>query len=428
MHKWLKYTLVFAAWLSATAVSIAQTVVRLEKEGNVFVAPCKVNGLKLKLFLDTGADVVTLSALEAAFMIKNGYLSIKDILGEQYYQTASGDIEEGTKVILRKIEIGGVVMTNVKATIIHSMDAPLLMGQSALSQLGKITIDYKNNTLTIGGNPGNSTPVKTVKKETKPTPVTDKSGNMVLIQGGSFKMGSNYGKEDEQPQHDVSVSSFYMSRYEVTMKEFKAFIKATGYITTAQKIGNVWAYKDGKMEQRNNVTWEYDVSGIKYVSDQENKPVVYVSWMDAYKYCQWLSSTTGKTYRLPTEAEWEYASRWNEGENAMVYSGSNNIDEVAWSSSNSVNGIHNVGKKKPNAAGLYDMTGNVLEWCADWYDAGYYSHSASNDPKGPASGKTKSVRGGGWHNRAADCRNTDRHYDDPDSRLNYNGFRVLMEE
>ena len=117
--------------------------------GNTFTVPCKVNGLPLKFIFDTGASSVKISQSEAIFMLKNGYLSENDIAGVQHFQTASGDIIEGTRIIIRKIEIGGMVLRNVEASVVHSDSAPLLLGQSVLSRLGKIQIDYNNSTLTI---------------------------------------------------------------------------------------------------------------------------------------------------------------------------------------------------------------------------------------------------------------------------------------
>ena len=125
-------------------------VIKMQKlAGNTFTVPCKVNGLPLKFIFDTGASSVQISKSEAIFMLKNGYLSENDITGTQYFQTASGDIIEGTRIIIRKIEIGGMVLRNVEASVVHSDNAPLLLGQSVLSRLGKIQIDYSNSTLTI---------------------------------------------------------------------------------------------------------------------------------------------------------------------------------------------------------------------------------------------------------------------------------------
>ncbi len=127
----------------------AQTIIKMEKANGIFVMPCKVNELPLKFIFDTGASDVSISLTEAMFMLKNGYLKESDLIGTQYYQIANGDIQEGTKIVLRQIEVGKLKLYNVKASVVHSLSAPLLLGQSALSKLGKIEFDYSNNTLKI---------------------------------------------------------------------------------------------------------------------------------------------------------------------------------------------------------------------------------------------------------------------------------------
>ena len=411
----------------------AQTI-KLEKEGNVYKTTCKVNGLKLNMFLDTGADVVTISALEALFMFKNGYLSMDDIVGTQMYQSANGDIDEGTQINLKKIEIGGVVLTNVKATITHSIEAPLLIGQSALSKLGKITIDYQRNTLTIN-NGSNSikqpSGAKVQDNENtsasepeQPVPAKD----MVFVEGGMFLMGNNYGKDDEKPVHSVTVSSFYMGKYEVTVGQYRKFVTATGYKTAAEKEGWVTAWNGTSWDTKHNVWWEHDAHGDKRAHEEDNQPVLYLTWDDAAKYCEWMSSVTSKHYRLPTEAEWEYAAKGGKRNHNYVYSGGNNIGDAGWYADNSTVKTHPVGKKNANELGIYDMTGNVIEYTSDWYSEHYYGMSDSENPQGPGFGKAKVARGGGWHSKPEDSRNTDRHYDEKWSRCNYNGFRVVMEQ
>lgn len=125
-------------------------VIKLKRQAsNVYTIPCKVNGLSLNFIFDTGASAISISKSEDIFMLKNGYLSVNDIIGNQQFQTASGDIQVGTKIIIKKIEIGGLILQNVEASVVHNENAPLLLGQSALSKLGKIEIDYNNSTLTI---------------------------------------------------------------------------------------------------------------------------------------------------------------------------------------------------------------------------------------------------------------------------------------
>ena len=367
-HKLISALLLLPCILYIPLLTSAQTI-KLEKEGRVYKTNCKVNGLKLLMFLDTGADQVTISALEAVFMLKNGYLSEKDILGNQYYQTASGDIKEGTKIILRTVEIGGVELRNVQATIVYSLEAPMLMGQSALSKLGNITIDYKNNTLTINNNgkKGGATPA-TDADISKPKSIPS---NMIFVEGGTFQMGNSFGKDDEKPVHTVLLNNFYIGKYEVTVGQYRQFVAATGYVTTAEREDWAGLWNGTSWETRKGISWQYDAFGKKRPTDEDNHPVIYLTWTDATKYCEWLSGASGKHYRLPTEAQWEYAAKGGQTSHSYVYSGSNNIEEVGWCFTNGQGQTHAVGKKKPNELGIYDMTGNVLEYTADWYNDKY---------------------------------------------------------
>ena len=157
----------------------------------------------------------------------------------------------------------------------------------------------------------------------------------------------------------------------------------------------------------------------------DNLPVENVSWDDVQAFIRKLNQLTGKRYRLPTEAEWEYAARGGNKSRGYKYAGGNNIDEVAWYDGNSGERTHPVGKKRPNELGLYDMSGNVWEWCSDWYDEDYYGNSPQNNPQGPASGSSRVFRGGSWLNYAILCRSASRYYSTPDSRYGLIGFRLV---
>jgi len=202
---------------------------------------------------------------------------------------------------------------------------------------------------------------------------------LVYVEGGSFQMGSNDGGSDEKPVHQVTVSSFYIGKYEVTQKEWQ------------EVMGS------------NPSNWKGD-----------NLPVEQVSWYDAVDYCNKRSRKEGLTpcysgsgsnitcnwsangYRLPTEAEWEYAARGGNKSKGYKYSGSNDVGAVAWYDGNSGNKTHEVGTKAANELGIHDMSGNVWEWCWDWYNSGYYAKSPGSDPKGPGSGSSRVLRGGSW--------------------------------
>ncbi|MFZ4428694.1 MAG: SUMF1/EgtB/PvdO family nonheme iron enzyme, partial [Saprospiraceae bacterium] len=248
--------------------------------------------------------------------------------------------------------------------------------------------------------------------------------DMVQVIGGIFQMGSNDGESDEQPVHAVTVSNFFISKYEVTVKQFKEFADASGYKTDAEKDGGSYLWNGKEWEKKSGINWRHDASGILRPASDYNHPVIHVSWNDAVEYCKWLSNKTGKTYRLPTEAEWEYAARGGSSSRGFNYAGSNSLAEVAWYSENSGNKTHPVGQKKANELGLYDMSGNVWEWCADW--KGSYSSGAQTNPKGPSSGTSRVLRGGSWGDNAGHCRSADRDACDPGIRYSYIGFRLVF--
>jgi len=252
--------------------------------------------------------------------------------------------------------------------------------------------------------------------------------NMVYVAGGSFEMGSESGDSDENPIHSVKVSSFYISKYETTVSEFEEFIKSTKYRTEADIDSGSWLWIGNELERIAGVNWECDVNGEKRVRSEYNHPVIHVSWKDAVAYCKWKSKQTGKKFRLPTEAEWEYAARGGIRSGGYTYSGSNSIDEVAWYYENSDMKTHTVGKKQPNELGIYDMSGNVWEWCSDWYGENYYSNSPGNNPKGPVSGEDRVLRGGSWHHNGSGCCVAFRLRHFPAPRSGSLGFRVVSTE
>ncbi len=219
---------------------------------------------------------------------------------------------------------------------------------------------------------------------------------MVQIPGGTFQMGSpdnEYGRDsDEGPQHQVTVSAFAMGKYEVTQGQWKA-------VAGLPKV---------------KIDLNADPSNFK----GDTLPVERVSWEEAKEFCERLSKATGKNYRLPTEAEWEYACRAGA---TGAYAG--NLDEMAWYSSNAGDKTHPVGQKQPNTFGLYDMHGNVWEWCADWY--GNYSNGAQTDPTGPSTGSLRVRRGGFWSNNAANLRAAVRDWYTPSFRYFVLGFRLV---
>ena len=227
------------------------------------------------------------------------------------------------------------------------------------------------------------------------------SFEMVFVEGGTFMMGctGEQGEEYywERPVHEVTVSSFYIGKYEITQKEWVAIMG-------------------------NNPSHFRSVQFL--IPRGNNFPVEHVTWADTQEFITKLNAVTGKKYRLATEAEWEYAARGGSKSKNYKYSGSDNIDDVAWYSGNSDATTHLVGTKQPNELGIYDMTGNVWEWCSDWY--GLYPDVAQTNPQGPTKGTYRIVRGGGWNNDTKDCRITLRNFDYQGSHFNGLGFRIAL--
>jgi sulfatase modifying factor 1 len=239
---------------------------------------------------------------------------------------------------------------------------------------------------------------------------------LVYVPGGEFWMGSADDDPQayfgEKPQHRVCLDSYWMGQSEVTNAQYRLFIQAGGYSTRAYWSDAGWSWRTS-----NGVTepsyWDSAVwNGDAY-------PVVGVSWYEAEAYANWAGA------RLPTEAQWEYAARGGPLSLGYNYAGSSNKDEVAWWAGNSGNSTHPVAGKKSNELGLYDMSGNVSEWVADWYDASYYAMSPWANPSGPASGYAKLVRGGSYSIVATNVRCAAREWLSPGyPYFDYLGFRV----
>lgn len=313
-------------------------------------------------------------------------------------------------------------------------------GYQNLSQTVEIK-DGKKETLavtmtktTVPQQPVPTTPTNT-------TAATSASGNrtftvngvsfeMIAVKGGTFTMGatSEQGSEAEsyeKPTHSVTLDDYYIGKFEVTVGLFRTFINETGYRTDADKEG--WSYigTGSLFDIKNGVNWKCDANGRERNSSEDNHPVTHVSWNDAKAFCEWLSRKTGETFRLPTEAEWEYAARGGNRSNGYKYSGSNSIDNVAWyTETTNDSGTKPVGTKSPNELGIYDMSGNVEEWCQDWY--GSYSSGSQTNPTGPSSGPHRVYRGGSWLNRAKYCRVSSRLNFYPSYRNPKLGFRLVL--
>ncbi len=220
--------------------------------------------------------------------------------------------------------------------------------------------------------------------------------NMVNIEGGSLAMGceKNYCDIDEKPLHNVKLRSFQMSKYEVTQAQWGAV------------MGTNPSYNKGC----------------------DSCPVENVSWNDIKRFLSEINKQTGKRFRLPTEAEWEFAAKGGSNSLGYFYSGSNYIQNVAWyGDENSKMRTQVVGQLAPNELGLYDMTGNVREWCSDWYGENYYRSSPKSNPRGPGSGLFRVVRGGSMYHGFFGYRVTSRLWENPGNRSRFIGFRLAYD-
>jgi len=268
---------------------------------------------------------------------------------------------------------------------------------------------------------------------------------LVPISAGEFLMGSPDSDkdaiDDEKPQHKVKITkAFLMGQYHVTVGEFRQFIKDTGYKTVADKVGGIYRTirPDGKIEVgKAGQNWENIGFPIT-----DNHPVCCVDFEDCLEFCKWLSKKEGKTYRLPTEAEWEYAcragttTRWSCGDDKDALVRHANIVYDTFPTFARNNGPKSeslgwmfmapVGRFQANPWGLYDMHGNLWQWCSDWYAEDYYKHSPESNPTGPAEGDLRVIRGGTWSRGPLDCRSANRFGLSGATSL-WVGFRVICE-
>ena len=220
------------------------------------------------------------------------------------------------------------------------------------------------------------------------------SFDMVEVRGGTFRMGTTSEQvsdswDNEKPVLSVTLSGYYIGKTEVTQALWKAVMGS------------------------NPSFWKGD-----------NLPVEQVTWNECQEFIRKVNSLTGENFRLPTEAEWEFACRGGNNSRGYKYSGSNYIDNVAWYDGNTGHKTHPVATKLPNELGIYDMSGNVWERCSDWY--GKYSSGAQTNPKGPYDGWDRVDRGGSWHDGARDCRSSERSYNSPGDRISYLGLRLTL--
>ena len=273
-----------------------------------------------------------------------------------------------------------------------------------------------------------------------------------LIPAGEFMMGSAQTPEEvvadafgsdaedvkyfkrEHPQHRVRITKpFYLGMHEVTVGQFRQFVNEQNYKTEAERGTGGYGYLNGKRDFHKELSWKKPGMEDESFRQPDNHPVLQVSWNDANEFCRWLSTKDGVTYRLPTEAEWEFACR--AGTTTPFHFGSilngkqancdGNYPYDTTSKGPYLKRTTPVGSFAANSFGLYDMHGNAFEWCADWFDEDYYKNSPVDDPRGPSTGSYRVFRGGGWFSYARFCRSAFRLGYAPGDRFYGLGFRVL---
>ena len=253
---------------------------------------------------------------------------------------------------------------------------------------------YSQSTITHGGKRPQTSQQKKKSGRSREAILKDLCNNMIYVEGGLFTMGNNSSDDynQEGPAHRVTLSSFSIGNYEVTQEEWKAIM---GTNTRSERSGK-----------------------------GEKLPVECVSWYKCQEFIRKLNAMTGERFRLPTEAEWEFAARGGIYSKGYKYAGSDDIDDVAWYGFEKCGKtVHNVGKKKPNELGLYDMSGNVWEMCQDWYVNGYSSNSQTN-PTGPSSGSGHVIRGGSYCKQESGCTVYSRFSYGSEAEFESIGFRL----
>ena len=304
------------------------------------------------------------------------------VIAAEGYETAEATVKL-TATVPRTVTEHLVAVQQTSAQSIAQQAASSVVQQTAAQ-----------TTLTNQTTPSTTTGISASGSAVETITVNGVSFNMVRVDGGTFMMGatSEQGADadnDEKPAHQVTLSTYSIGETEVTQALWQAVMGS-----------NPSRFKG------------------------DNLPVEKVSWDDCQTFIQKLNQLTGRRFRLPTEAEWEYAARGGSKSRGYKYSGSNNINDVAWYDDNSSSKTHPVKTKQANELGLYDMSGNVWEWCQDWY--GSYSGGSQTNPTGPSSGSDRVSRGGGWGSLAGYCRVSNRYYNSPGDALNYLGLRLAL--
>lgn len=377
----------------------------------------------------------------------SGYISDKIVLSLTAHQPIRVEDTEPPQIILtepsggtrtgsleveaegHEVRVSGYVRDNVKVAQV-SVDnemVPLMepalqvnapMGSLAFSRLISLPADTGTRTVIVrafdvSGN------VEYLNITFRVPLLSEVIPETIYVPAGSFLMGSNSGRPDEAPQRTVELSAYEIGACEVTNAQFAAFVRETGYLTTAER--EMGSYVNSASGFLHGVSWKHPHGSDDSIAGKESYPVVHVSFYDAVEYCNWLSKRTGRNFRLPTEAEWERAAR---GKDGRIYPWGNAIDPgkanyKTGGGRTTPGGSYRKGKSK---IGCYDMAGNVREWCADWY--AMRPEVVHKDPKGSLEGNYRVVKGGSWLSDADMLRASARSDVDPEQTADDLGFRV----
>ena len=384
--------------------------------------------------INDGTDVIV-REITSSTVVNSGMYDVIDRmtlnkLAEEQNFARNGMMDETQAVQIGKIAGASKVLFSVLASsgtrnMLTTKLIDVLTGTvekqqyKLIDQSMDIVLEVENLTKTlVGGKMPTRTTTTTTYSQTgyasQPAPAANQdftetawgiNMKMIWVEGGDFLMGctSEQGGDcgsDEQNVRRVTVDGFYIGMLEVTQSQWEKVVGTSIYQQKSKAGGD-----------------STPGTGPDY-------PMYYVSWDEAMEFCRLLSNKTGRTYTLPTEAQWEYAARGGNKNEGAKYAGSNMIDAVAWYTDNSSGTAHVVGSKRANALGIYDMSGNVWEWCKDWYADSYVNYD-TNNPVGPSSGSKRVVRGGSWYRAPSNCRVTERVGDPSTNKHNHLGFRVV---
>ena len=327
-------------------------------------------------------------------------IGLRLVITNQYTLTTT--ISHGSITPTQKMEEGSQLKITYTADSGYKISAVYV---NNIKQIGDSVIDFTNSKGYILVTADSNKTITVITAIRYPAVsaglnLANLDSNMVLVPAGSFTIGCTNEQSNcdtnEMPTHQVTLSNYKICRFEVTQQLWQ------------DVMGSNPSYFNGGSNGTNL-----------------QRPVERVSWNDCQKFIDSLNKKTGKTYRLPTEAEWEYAARGGANSTySYIYSGGNTLNDVAWNSNNSSNQTHTIGTKQANALGLYDMTGNVWEWCNDWY--GNYSNSAVTNPQGAVSGSYRVIRGGSWYNSGINSRVSNRNYYSPSVSFIDFGIRLVI--